>query len=200
MSSKGAGRRAGSPDTRAEILEAARREFANRGYDRATIRGIAGEAGVDPSLVHHYFGTKDELFAASIDMPGPATEAVLGVLAEGPEHLGRHLADTFFTVWEQEEARSSLLGILRSAMGGEDQAVMAFRQFLTSALMEQIAPKIEGENAQLRALLMASQLVGVAMTRYVMRLEPIASAPIDVIVELVAPRVQSYVDGPGRSP
>lgn len=195
MTGRGAGRRAGSPDTRAEILEAARREFAANGYDRATIRGIAGEAGVDPSLIHHYFGTKDQLFAQSIDIPGPATEAVFGVLAEGPEHVGRRLAETFFTVWEQEEARSSLLGILRSAMSGEDQAVMAFRQFLSTALMEQIAPKIERENPRLRALLMASQLVGVAMTRYVMRMEPIASAPIKDIIDMVAPRVQSYVDG-----
>lgn len=190
------GRRAGSPDTRSEILDAARAEFAENGYDRATIRAIARRAGVDPALIHHYFGTKDELFAASIDIPGPAADLALRMLADGDDdQLGRRLAETFFTVWEREEARSSLLGILRAAMGGEDQAVVAFRQFLTSALMEQIAPKIEGENPRLRALLMASQLVGVAMTRYVMKLEPIATAPIDDIIELVAPRVQSYVDG-----
>ena len=193
------GRRAGSPDTRSEILDAARAEFADNGYDRATIRGIARRAGVDPSLIHHYFGTKNELFAASIDIPGPATEQVLSVLAAGPDQLGRRLAEVFFTVWEREEARSSLLGILRAAIGGEDQAVTAFRQFLTSALMEQIAPKIEGENPRLRALLMASQLVGVALTRYVMRLEPIASASIEDIIDLVAPRLQTYVDGPSAS-
>lgn len=190
------GRRAGSPDTRAEILDAARLEFAGSGYDRATIRGIARRAGVDPSLIHHYFGTKDQLFAESIDIPTRATESVLAVLAEGRDELGRGLAEVFFTVWEQEEARSSLLGILRAAIGGEDQAVIAFRQFLTTALVEQIAPKIEGENPQLRALLMASQLIGVALTRYVMKLEPIASTPIEDVVDLVAPRIQTYVDGP----
>lgn len=189
------GRRAGSPDTRSEILDAARVEFADNGYDRATIRAIATRAGVDPALIHHYFGTKGQLFAESVDIPGPTTGALRVVVAADREQLGRHLAETFFTVWEQEEARSALLGILRAAMGGEDQAVVAFRQFLTTALMEQIAPKIEGENRRLRALLMASQLVGVAMTRYVMKLEPIASTPIGEIVELVAPRIQSYVDG-----
>jgi len=195
MTPKQPGRRPGAPDTRAEILQAARVVFAEKGYDRATVRAIASAAHVDPAMIHHYFGTKDQLFAASIDLPPAATDRVLAVLAESPADLGRRLAETFFAVWEQEEARTTLLGILRSAIGGEDRAAQAFRQFLTSVLVEQIAPKIRGDDARLRALLMASQLVGVAMTRYVMRLEPIASASIEEILELVAPRVQSYVDG-----
>lgn len=192
MNAKRTGRRTGSPDTRSEILDAAKRVFGKMGYDRATVRGIATEAGVDVSLIYHYFGTKDQLFAASIDIPIPAAEALRAVFTEDPEDLGRRLAETFFFVWEQETARASLLGILRSAMGGEHQAAEAFRQFLTTSVLEQIAPLIDGESPRLRALLMASQLVGVAMTRYVMRLEPIASAPIGDIVELVAPRIQSY--------
>jgi AcrR family transcriptional regulator len=169
--------------------------FGSNGYDRATIRVIAGEAGVDPSLIHHYFGTKSELFAATIDVPETAARGVLALLEEERDDLGRTLAEAFFTVWEDEAARSALLGILRSAMGGEDQAVVAFRQFLTSALLSQIAPKIEGEGAELRALLMASHLVGVAMTRYVMRVSPIADVSVGEIVDLVAPRIQSYVHG-----
>ncbi|HEX6286615.1 MAG TPA: TetR family transcriptional regulator [Acidimicrobiia bacterium] len=196
MSTGQPGRRPGAPDTRAEILEAARSVFAERGFDRATIRAIAANAGVDPAMIHHYFGTKDQLFTASIDIPAAATERVLDLLAQDPDDLGRHLAETFFGVWENEEPRTALLGILRSAMGGEDRAVLAFRQFLTSVLTAQLAPKIRGEGARLRALLMASQLVGVAMTRYVMRLEPIASAPIAEVIDLVAPRLQSYVDDP----
>ncbi|HXV69937.1 MAG TPA: TetR family transcriptional regulator [Acidimicrobiia bacterium] len=194
MNARQPGRRPGAPDTRTEILEAARSVFAENGFDRATLRLIAAEAGVDPALIHHYFGNKDQLFAASIDIPDAATDRVLGLLVDDPADLGRHLAETFFSIWEQEEPRTALLGILRSAMGGEDQAVEAFRQFLTSVMMAQLAPKIAGEDARLRALLMASQLVGVAMTRYVMRLEPIASAPIDDVIDLVAPRLQSYVD------
>jgi AcrR family transcriptional regulator len=194
MSGRGAGRRAGSPDTRAEILEAARRQFAAHGYDRATMRAIAGEAGVDPSLIHHYFGTKGQLFAASIDMPKQAANAVRAIRSEDPDQLGRRLAETFFMIWEQEEARTSLLGILRSATGGEDQAAAAFRQYLSSVLLESIAPKIGRERGRLRAVLMASHLVGIAMTRYVVRVEPVASASIEQIVDLVAPRIQSYVD------
>lgn len=194
MSARRTGRRAGSPDTRSEILEAAKQVFGKMGYDRATIRGIATEAGVDPSLIHHYFGTKDQLFAASIDIPIPAAEVLRKVFEEDGGDIGRRLAETFFVVWEQDEARAALLGILRSAMGGEDQAVTAFRQFLNTAVLEQIAPMMPGDDSRLRALLMASHLVGIAMTRYVMRLEPIASAPVDEIVDMVAPRIQSYVD------
>lgn len=195
MSAKRTGRRSGSPDTRSEIFDAAKRVFGKVGYNRATVREIATEAGVDPSLIYHYFGTKDQLFAASIDIPIPAAEALRSVFAADREGLGRRLAETFFFVWEQETARASLLGILRSAMGGEHQAAEAFRQFLTTSVLEEISPLIGGEKPRLRALLMASQLVGVAMTRYVMRLEPIASAPIEDIVELVAPRIQSYAVG-----
>lgn len=194
MSARRSGRRAGSPDTRSEILDAAKKVFGKMGYDRATIRGIATAAGVDPSLIHHYFGTKDELFAASIDIPIPAAEELRKLFEEEGADIGLRLAETFFFVWEHEEARVALLGILRSAMGGEDQAVTAFRQFLTTAVLDQIAPIIGGDDSRLRALLMASHLVGIAMTRYVMRLEPIASAPVDEIVDLVAPRIQSYVD------
>jgi AcrR family transcriptional regulator len=191
------GRRPGGPDTRSEILEAARSVFAERGFDRATVRAIAAEAGVDPAMIHHYFGSKDRLFAASIDLPSSAIDRVLELRVEDPDDLGRQLAETFFSVWEQEEPRTTLLGILRSAMGGEDRAVMAFRQFLTAVMTSQLAPRIGGEDAQLRALLMASQLVGVAMTRYVMRLEPIANSSIEEVVDLVAPRLQSYVDDIG---
>jgi AcrR family transcriptional regulator len=194
MSTGRTGRRSGSPDTRTEILEAARRVFSEMGFDRATIRGIAKEAGVDGALIHHYFGTKDELFAASIDLPMPTADAVRAVFAEGGEQMGRRLAETFFSIWEQDEVRARLLGILRSAMGGEDRAVEAFREFLTSAILDQIAPQIPGERSRLRAILMASQLVGVAMTRYVMKLEPVASTPVADIIDLVAPRLQSYVE------
>jgi AcrR family transcriptional regulator len=191
--SRRSGRRAGAPDTRAEILTAAKSVFAEAGYDRATIRGIAAEAGVDPSLVHHYFGSKDRLFAASIDIPLPPIEAVSKAFSEG-NAAGHLLATIFFSVWEQHGPRDSLLGMLRSAMGGEDQAVEAFREFVTRELLHRIAPQIPGEDGSLRALVMVSQLVGIAITRYVVKLEPIASAPIEDIIALVAPRIQSYLD------
>lgn len=195
MSRPKAGRRPGAPDTRAEILEAARAVFGANGYARATIRAIAAEAGVDPAMIHHFFGTKEELFVATVDLPASFLDMVRQRFDDPAEGTGQALASFFFTAWENEQTRDSLLGILRAAMGGEDRAVEAFREFLTTALIDQIVPRIEGEHARLRALLMASQLVGIAITRYVVRLEPIASADVEDIIALVAPRVQSYVDG-----
>lgn len=190
------GRRRGAPDTRSEILGAARTVFSEHGYDGASIRTIAGRAEVDPALIYHYFSTKEELFAASIDLPPAVLDIVDRLGTGGPGDVGRTLAVTFFEVWEDDDARTSLLGILRSATGGEERAVAAFRQFLTSTVIDQIAPRLPGSNAELRALLMASHLVGVAIARYVMRLEPVASKPVGEIIDLVAPRIQSYVDSP----
>lgn len=188
------GRRPGAPDTKAEILIAARGVFSEQGYDRTSVRAIAAAASVDPSLIYHYFGTKEDLFAASIDLPPHMLEMVRSIFDVEADELGASLASAFLSVWETEEARAPLLGILRSATGGESRAVISFREFLTNAILDQIAPRITGDDARLRALLMASHLVGIAMTRYVVQLEPIASAPVSQIVELVAPRIQSYVD------
>ena len=158
------------------------------------MRAIASAAAVDPSLIYHYFGTKEELFAASVDLPFGVLAGVRDLFGSDPDRVGWGLAEAFFTIWEDDAARASLLGILRSATGGEDHAVVAFRQFLTAAVLDHIAPMIPGADARLRALLMASQLVGVSLTRYVVRLEPIASAPIADVIALVAPRIQSYVE------
>lgn len=190
-----AGRRSGSPDTRSEILGAARESFGESGYNRSTVRDIAARAGVDPAMIHHYFGTKEDLFAASISLPITPYEMVGEILEDGLDGAGERLAGLFFTVWENEDARASLLGILRTAMGGDERGVKAFREFLLEALKERIAPQIGGDDAELRALLVASHLVGVAIVRYVVRIEPLASAPINEIVRLVAPRVQSYLTG-----
>ena len=188
------GRRAGNPDTRAEILDAAREVFGESGFDRATIRDIAARAGVDPALVHHYFGTKGNLFAASIELPVSPGEALSASLTDDSGAAGERLAALFFSIWETEEARSSLLGILRTAIAGEERGVAAFREFLVDEIRGRIAPRIAHEDAELRALAVASHLVGMAVVRYVVRVEPLASAPVDDLVALVAPRLQSYLD------
>lgn len=176
------------------MLDAARRVFAEAGYDRATIRAIAGRAGVDPALVHHYFGTKEALYAASIELPMVPAEVLESVLAGGSDGLGERLARAFFGVWELEGPRQALLGMLRGAMGGDDQAVQAFREFVVGAIKARLVDALDGPDADGRALAMASHLVGLAVVRYVVRIEPFASAEIDDLVALVAPRLQSYVD------
>jgi AcrR family transcriptional regulator len=190
------GRRSGSPDTRAEILAAAKEVFAAAGYDRATIRAIAARAAVDPALIHHYFGTKDKLFSESISLPFSPADAVSQVLDDHPDNAGGELVRVFFTIWEQEDARASLLGMLRTAIGGDDRAVVAFRQFILEAVKQRIAPRIGEADAEMRVLAMASQLVGIAIVRYVVKVEPLASASVEEIVALVGPRLQSYLEPP----
>lgn len=187
------GRRAGRPDTKSEILSAAREVFGESGYDRSTVRQIASRAGVDPALIHHYFGSKEDLFAASISLPFNPADVVGQVLEEDLAAAGPKLARVFFTVWENEEPRASLLGVLRTAMGGDERGIKAFREFLLEGLKGRIAPLIGEPDAELRALAIASHLVGIAIVRYVVRMEPMASAEVDEIIELVGPRLQSYL-------
>lgn len=187
------GRRAGETDTRDDILAAARTLFAEEGY-QATIRGIAAAASVDPALVMHYFGSKDKLYAASIEIPlDPA--AMLGTVQSGPHaEVGRRLAGMFFSVWEQPDLRQPILAILRGAVSGNDAGTAAFREFISTTMLPNIARQVDSPHAVLRAELAVAQLVGIAMMRYVMLLEPIASAPIDQLIELAGDQIQRYFD------
>lgn len=187
------GRRPGSPDTKAAILDAARPLFAERGFNGASIRSIAADAGVDPSLVHHYFGSKADLYAASLEMPLSPDE-VLSVDVPA-DQMGEVFARLFFSVWELPEARVVMFGLLRGGLEGNEDAVRPFREFISSLIRDRLAQAMDGDDAEARALAMAAQLVGTAMVRYVVRIEPFASMTVDELVDLVAPRLQSYVDG-----
>ncbi|MFZ0626652.1 MAG: TetR family transcriptional regulator, partial [Acidimicrobiia bacterium] len=177
------GPRAGGSDTREAILAAARTAFASRGYDRATIRHIAGEAGVDPALIHHYFGKKEDLFAAAVRMPMRPFEAVDEVFAEGLAELPARLTALFFRVWEIEETREALLGQIRMAF--IDERPPPIREFVATALLEKVAERLDRPDPDLMVELVASHLLGVAILRYVIRLEPLASVHIDRLVEEV---------------
>jgi len=188
------GRRPGDADTRGAILAAARSAFAEHGYHSATIRGIAGEAGVDPALVHHYFGTKEDLFGAAISLPLRPAEAAELALAGGMEAVGLNLTRLFFSIWENPASRDSLLALLRGAFTTE-QAAQSLREFFQSSLMERIADQIQSSDAGLRVALVAAHLVGIAVLRYVVRFEALRRVSVDELVEAVAPRVQSYLTG-----
>lgn len=187
------GRRPGDTDTREEILAAARTAFGEVGYDRATIRQIASAAGVDPALVHHYFGPKADLYAAAIDMPISPRDVADAIVGDGIEEAGERLTRLFFSVWERSEAREPLLAMMRGALGGSTQGVTAFRQFIEHELLARVAPHIDAPDRKLRMTAAASHLVGVAIARYVIGIEPIASADPEDLVMLIAPRVQSYL-------
>lgn len=188
------GRRPGGSDTRGAILDSARLAFAESGYHGATIRGIAASAGVDPALVHHYFGSKEDLFAAAISLPLRPAAVAATILEGGREELGERLARLFFAVWETPESRDALVAMLRGAFTTE-KAARTLREFFESILVERIAPTLDGPDARLRMGLAASHMVGVAVLRYVVGFETLRGATVEELVELVAPRLQAYVTG-----
>ncbi len=189
------GRRPGESDTRAAILTAARHAFAERGYDGATVRAIAREARVDPALVHHFFGTKDDLFAAAIQFPVNPAAVLPGLLAPGVDGLGERLLRFFLSVWEGPGGPSPFLALIRGAVSHEESAAL-LREFITREVLGRVAAAVNQEQPELRATLAGSQFVGLAMVRYVIRLEPLASADPEAVVAAVAPTIQRYLTGP----
>ncbi|MER5179014.1 TetR family transcriptional regulator [Streptomyces sp. NPDC002896] len=183
------------PDTRERILRAAREEFSERGYEKASVRGIAKAAGVDSALVHHYFGTKEQVFEAAVEVVfAPALKAPEAI-TEGPlEGVGERFTRFLFGVWENPATRTPLLAVVRSAMNNEAAAAV-FRRLITGQLLRRVAGHVGGPEAELRAELAAAQLVGVAMMRYVIKLEPLASADVEQIIARVAPVVQRHLTG-----
>jgi AcrR family transcriptional regulator len=188
------GRRPGNSGTREAILDAARRVFAEHGYQRATIRGVAELAGVDPALVHHYFGTKQGLFVAAVQLPVNPIEQLTALLADDRELVGERLIGVFLTVWDHAADASPLLALVRSAVG-DDQAAAMLREFITEEVLGRIAGQLGSPNARLRATLVGSQLIGLLMARYVIRVEPLASAPADQVAAAVGPTLQRYLTG-----
>lgn len=185
------GRRPGGEDTKGIILAAARAEFGAKGYHQATIRGIAAGAGVDPALIHHYFGSKDDLFAASIDLPLRPAEVAETILAGGIESAGRNITTLFFTVWENPATRDPLMAVLRGAFGTE-QGAAVLREFFGTAMLGRVAPRIGGPDAELRASLAVSHLIGVAVLRYVVGFPALVKVPVAQLVDTLAPRIQAY--------
>lgn len=190
-----AGRRRGAPDTKGEILAAARTEFGERGYDGATMRGIASRAGVDPALVHHYFGNKEKLFLAAMEIPFDPTW-IADQIGEGAvEEIGERAVRTFIGVWGDPVRRGPMLALLRSAMSHE-AAARLLRQFVTRAVLRRVLVAFEGvPDGALRAEAMVSHLIGLVLVRYVVKVEPLASVSDEELVKLVAPVLQRYVDG-----
>ena len=189
-----AGRRPGESGTRAAVLAAAREAFGMQGYGATSVRAVARTAGVDPSLVLHFFGSKDGLFAAAIELPVEPTEVVAGLLAGGTEDLGERIVRTFLAVWDASPGQGPMLAMLRSAVSHEDAAGM-LRELLLRVILRPLAVGAGGSDPDLRAALLASQLVGLAITRYVLRLEPVTSASVDDLAPLLGPTLQRYLTG-----
>jgi AcrR family transcriptional regulator len=186
-----AGRRPGQTETREKILDAARHRFAELGYDGATIRGIAADAGVNAALLHHFFGSKQQLFAAAMNLPVNPAEMVPRILAGPRDELGVRLVRTFLAVWAEPEGRTPFLAMLRSAATNEQVAVM-MRQFMERALLAEVAARLGVPKVRVAGV--AAQMIGVALLRYMIKLPPLADATDDEIVAMLAPVVQYYLD------
>ncbi len=189
------GRRPGNQDTRAAILAAAREAFAVRGFDGASIRAIATAAGVDPALVHHYFGTKDQLFLDAMQVPMDPAAAISSALVGSREGAAERLLRTMLGVWDSPLGTPTA-AMVRSAIGNETFARL-LREFVKRRILRRIATQLELDpaEAELRTTLAASQIAGLIMLRYLIRLEPLASLPAPTLAALIGPNVQRYLTG-----
>lgn len=185
------GRRPGQTETREHILAAARNQFGQRGYDGTTIRGIAAEAGVNPALIHHFFGTKEQVFAAALSLPvDPAV--VLATITDGPrEEVAQRILRLFLSLWREPDSRQSFFALVRSVSTNERAAGM-MRQFLEQVMLSRVADALGISRLRLTGVM--SQVMGIAMVRYIIRVEPLASVDEEELIAMVAPVIQHYLD------
>jgi AcrR family transcriptional regulator len=192
------GRRPGNQDTREAILTAAREAFAEKGFDGASIRAIASGAGVDPALVHHYFGSKDQLFVETMKLPVNPADVIPKVFEAGLDGVGERLVRTFLGVWDSP-AGASLAALIRSALAHEWSARM-LREFLVSTILRRAVTHLPIDPAEglERASLVATQIIGLAIARYIVKVEPMASMPAEQVVLHIGPTLQRYLAEPLR--
>ncbi|QHG84464.1 TetR/AcrR family transcriptional regulator [Rhodococcus rhodochrous] len=188
------GRRPGNSGARDDILASARELFAANGFDKTTVRAVAAGAGVDPALVHHYFGTKLQLFTASIALPVDPRDVLAPVYAAAPEDLGRALVTALLGVWDSPH-RDAAVAMFRAQIAGGDSGLI--RSFLLEVALAPLFERIDrpAGTGRLRAELVATQMTGIMLVRYIIGLEPLASMPSEQLVQIVAPTVQHYLTG-----
>ncbi len=188
------GRRPAGSDTRAQLLDAARVEFAERGYEGATVRRIAERAGVDAAMVNHWFGGKEALFTASLDIPIDPAEILASIIPGDPETIGERIVDRFLTVWDA--TGGGPLAAMIQSIASHDAAAQMMREFIGNVLVGRIVAAVAPDQHELRAGLCGAQVFGLGMVRYVLRLEPLASADHATLVAAVAPSLQRYLTAP----
>ncbi len=186
------GRRPAGEDTKAALVAAAREVFAELGYNGATVRAIAARAGVDPAMVNHWFGGKSALFAAIIEVPFDPAELAERFIGGDKHTLGERIIRTFLTIWDTHEGR---FAALFHSVSNHDAAGQMLQELFAATVFGRITTVIGADRSELRAALCASQIIGMGVIRYVLKLEPIASARIDQLVPVVGPNLQRYLTG-----
>ena len=192
--SQARGRRPGTPDTREEILAAARELFATSGFATTSIRGVAAKAGVDPSLVHHYFDSKADLFVAALRVRIDPREALRPVVEGGPDGAGERLVRVLLSVWGDEQTRMPLLGLVRGVM--DPAGATLVRDALFGLVLGPVVAGLGLDQPERRTVLVASQLAGIVMLRYVLEAPPMVAMTDDELVAAYGPTLQRYLTGP----
>jgi AcrR family transcriptional regulator len=190
----GRGRRPGGPDTRGEILRAARESFAGNGFAGTSLRGVARAAGVDAALVHHYFGGKDELFVEAMALPIDPRQVAATIVGGPRDELGRRIVTVFLGVWESADGQQRMKALLRS-MVSSDQVAQLMRDGMTRMIIGPVSETLGVPDARLRVGLVASQLVGIALVRYLLELDPVTTTPTAELIDRIAPALQHYLTG-----
>jgi AcrR family transcriptional regulator len=187
------GRRPGGDNTRAQLLAAARAEFSERGYEGATVRAIADRAGVDPAMVNHFFGGKEGLFTSSLDLPVDLASMINEIVPGDPERLAERIVGRFLHVWDATGGGQMVM-LVRSIAAHEAAARM-MREFVSRVILTRVVGAVAPDQHELRAALAGTQLIGLGMVRYVLKLEPLASADPPTVVAAIAPNLQRYLTG-----
>jgi len=187
------GRRPGAPDTRAEVLAAARESFAEKGFRGTTIRAVAASAGVDPALVHHYFGSKDDLFVAALQIPVDPREILAPVVAAGPDGAGERLLRTFLGVWDDPELQPGLLALARTVMSQVGARLL--QEGFVPVVVLPVLGGLVADRPEVRVPLVVSQVVGLIVARYVVALPLMAQMPAEDVVARIGPVIQHYLTG-----
>ncbi|MGH3769794.1 MAG: TetR/AcrR family transcriptional regulator [Pseudonocardiaceae bacterium] len=187
------GRRPAGESTRAALLDAARAEFTERGFDGATVRAIAQRADVDPAMVNHWFGGKDGLFIAAMEIPVDREKIVHSTLDGDPERSAERILRTFLSAWDADGG-GALAALMRS-VASHEQAARMMRELIVRVVFGRVVSSVAPDQLELRASLCGTQIAGLAMIRYVIRLEPLASADHNTVVTAIAPNLQRYLTG-----
>jgi AcrR family transcriptional regulator len=188
------GRRPAGSGTREAIVEAAREQFSERGYRGTTLRSVGSAAGVDPKLVLHYFGSKQQLFVQSLELPLDPDQVVGRLFEPGPETIGARAAEMLMTILDDLDSQHVLVAVVRAA-ASEPEAAELIREVLTTRVLGPMAQLVGGPDAELRASLMGSQIVGLAMARHVVGLKPLATASREQLVAALTPVFEHYLGG-----
>ncbi len=180
-------------DVRDAVLDAARAAFHTRGYAKTTVKGVAAMAGVAPNVVSKYYENKEAMFAAAMKLPFDPSHAVPELLAPGLDGMGERLVRATFEIFRDEDTREDLLALFQAgASAGKAAATM--REFIEESIVDRLVTAVGIPDARMRAALISSHLVGLGATRYLVRLEPLASAPEEQIVRIYAPVIQDLLD------